>query len=145
MHDPKNPSLRLLQQPAEALMLLPSDPAGNQVDWVAAIEDGYIKPRDSMLGYTDERLLDTDILMKDTGDSRYVLFPHLPHTYWLGCDNCHESIFKSKVGETPINMLEILQGKYCGQCHGAVSFPLTECNRCHSVTQEDAKLYESSK
>jgi hypothetical protein len=27
----------------------------------------------------------------------------------------------------------ILSGEKCGLCHGAVSFPLTECKRCHSV------------
>ena len=83
-------------------------------------------------------ILDSNVLMKHTGDAPYVLFPHKPHTQWLDCGNCHEEIFKSKAGATPVNMLAILQGEYCGRCHGAVSFPLTECNRCHSVPQESA-------
>jgi hypothetical protein len=32
-------------------------------------------------------------------------------------------------------MNQILHGEQCGLCHGAVSFPLTECNRCHSVSR----------
>jgi c(7)-type cytochrome triheme protein len=62
-----------------------------------------------------------------------VLFPHRPHTEWLDCNNCHDKIFVKKVDANPVNMFAILSGQYCGQCHGAVAFPLTECNRCHSV------------
>ena len=29
-------------------------------------------------------------------------------------------------------MVEIGQGQWCGKCHGRVSFPLTDCVRCHS-------------
>jgi hypothetical protein len=32
-------------------------------------------------------------------------------------------------------MLHILEGKQCGQCHGAVAFPLTECARCHNTAR----------
>jgi c(7)-type cytochrome triheme protein len=46
-------------------------------------------------------------------------------------------LFKSKAGATKqLNMFQILQGEYCGVCHGAVSFPLTECKRCHSVERK---------
>jgi hypothetical protein len=31
-------------------------------------------------------------------------------------------------------MQKILDGEQCGVCHGAVAFPLTECRRCHSVS-----------
>jgi c(7)-type cytochrome triheme protein len=65
-----------------------------------------------------------------------VLFPHRPHTEWLDCENCHDKLFKKKAGETPINMFQVLQGEYCGRCHGAVAFPLTECRRCHSVPRQ---------
>jgi hypothetical protein len=30
----------------------------------------------------------------------------------------------------------VLSGEKCGLCHGAVAFPLTECNRCHSVQRD---------
>jgi len=133
LHERDNPALGSLQNPADSLRLLPPNTAGNQVDWVKALRDGYIKPRTHLRDTTRVQTLDTNILMKRTAEMPYVRFPHLAHTEWLECSNCHESLFKSQAGATPVNMFAILQGEYCGRCHGAVSFPLTECNRCHSV------------
>ena len=133
-HDPANPSLGLLQEPREALGLLPPDTAGNQVNWVQALEGGYLDPRSNLYPGTDVEVLDLDIVMRRTGSANYVTFPHRPHTEWLDCSNCHDKIFLPKAGATPISMLEILSGEYCGRCHGAVAFPLTECNRCHNVS-----------
>ena len=133
MHDPQNPSLQWLQNPGDALRRMPSDSAGNKVDWVRAFDDGYIRPRSSITGEAEVRQLGTEIIMNDTGSLPRVLFPHRQHTKWLDCENCHEKIFRSKAGATPVTMSKILDGEYCGVCHGAVSFPLTECNRCHSV------------
>ncbi len=136
LHDPESPGLSVLQQPEEALRVLPPDSAGNNVDWVRALRDKYIEPRSFLKDEKELVILDSDILLKETGDSPYVLFPHRAPTEWLECSNCHEKLFKSKAGATDISMLSILQGESCGQCHGAVSFPLTECNRCHSVPQD---------
>ena len=133
IHDPDNPSLSLLQEPAEALGLLPPDTAGNQVRWVEALADGYLEPRTNIYPGTDIEVLDLDIVMRRTGSANFVTFPHRPHTEWLDCSNCHDKIFIPRAGATPITMLEILSGEYCGRCHGAVAFPLTECNRCHNV------------
>jgi c(7)-type cytochrome triheme protein len=66
-----------------------------------------------------------------------VLFPHKRHTEWLDCSNCHDKLFKEEIGASHISMFQILAGEQCGVCHGAVSFPLTECNRCHSVLRPD--------
>lgn len=141
IHDPDNPALDVLQEPAEALSQLPLDDAniGNKVRWVKALSDGYIEPRTNIYPDTDIEILDLDILMKNTGSAAYVLFPHDKHTAWLDCSNCHDKIFASKAGETPMTMLMILSGEYCGRCHGAVSFPLTACKRCHSVSQLGAQ------
>lgn len=133
LHDPANPGIRKLQEPSEALGVLPPDTAGNQVDWVKALRDGHIEPRTQLKATTPVRVLDSDVLMTDTGEMPIVRFPHRAHTEWLDCGNCHEELFKSKTGASPVNMLAILQGEYCGRCHGAVAFPLTECSRCHSV------------
>ena len=138
LHDPNNAGLKWLQNPGNALSRLPADSAGNKVDWIRAFEDGYINPRSGLNNKKPPKLLDTDILLNNTGSLPRVLFPHRQHTMWLDCDNCHEKIFKSKTGATPITMSKILEGKYCGVCHGAVSFPLTECNRCHSVLWDKA-------
>lgn len=133
LHDPASLALPSLQNPRAALKVLPADGAGNQVNWVKALREGQIKPRTNLLEITKGKVLDLDVIMTRTDEMPYVRFPHLAHTEWLDCSNCHEGLFKSKAGATPVNMLAILQGEYCGRCHGAVSFPLTECNRCHSV------------
>lgn len=133
IHDPKNPSLRLLQEPRAALAPLPPDSAGNQVRWVEALQRGNINPRTNILPDTSVRLLDQDIYMDRFGSMPIVRFPHLTHTLWLDCSNCHDKLFKPKAGANEITMLKILQGEQCGRCHGAVSFPLTECARCHNT------------
>lgn len=146
LHDPANPRLHLLQNPAEALSLLPPDlegnvrstVVGNRVRWVKALEEGYINPRTNIYPETKIQVLDLDVMLtkRNSGELPRVLFPHKQHTEWLDCSNCHEKIFKSKAGATPISMFAILDGEYCGRCHGAVAFPLTQCQRCHSVPHD---------
>ncbi len=133
LHDPQNLALHLLQNPAKALALLPRDGSGDQVNWVKAIENNYIKPRISLSSGTQPEVLDLNILFPNTGEMDQVEFPHKQHTEWLVCSNCHEEIFKYKAHATKFGMLNILNGEYCGRCHGAVAFPLTECKRCHNV------------
>lgn len=133
IHDPKGPAIKLLQQPGDALSKLAPDTAGNMVRWLEALEKGQINPRDTLRPGTKVRVLDQDILMNLQGGMPIVRFPHRKHTLWLDCANCHDELFKPKIGANDISMFQILQGEQCGLCHGAVAFPLTECNRCHSV------------
>ena len=133
LHDPANPALNLLQNPAKALSMLPRDGAGDQVNWVKALNDNSIKPRITLHSNTQIEVLDLDVLFRNTDEMSMVNFPHKQHTEWLSCSNCHEDIFKSKAGANKFGMLDILNGQSCGRCHGAVAFPLTECNRCHNV------------
>jgi len=134
LHDPTDPDLKDLQEPADALSLLPPDYAGNQVHWPTAIEKGYINPRSTFSPTTKVvNFLDLDVMRPHTSIMPMVLFPHKKHTVWLDCANCHEQLFKSKAGATKINMWLILNGEKCGLCHGGVAFPPTECVRCHSV------------
>ena len=138
LHDPANTSLKQLQNPAEALSKLPPDTVGNQVNWGKALEQGKIHPRTNIYPETKVKVLDQnlppDVLMKNTGELDMVRFPHKQHAEWLDCGNCHEELFKSKAGATPgFSMFAILQGEYCGRCHGAIAFPLTECKRCHNA------------
>jgi len=143
LHDPRSPVVAMLQEPGEALSRLPPHSDGNLVDWIRALQKGVIHPRSSLHGDKEGELRDTEVLLKHTGNMAYVLFPHKPHTEWLDCKNCHEELFSSK-GKTPgLKMLAILQGEFCGRCHGAVAFPLTECNRCHSVRPEVPSAFES--
>lgn len=133
LHDPAVATLTLMKKPNDAFSLLPKDVAGNQVNWVKALEKGYIRPYVKLRSNTKPKILDLDVLRQNTGEMDMVLFPHKQHTEWLDCSNCHEEIFKTKAGATKFGMLDILNGEYCGRCHGAVAFPLTECKRCHSV------------
>lgn len=137
IHDPANPGLKLLQEPRDALAALPKDAVGNRVHWVRALAERLIAPRTNILPETRVNVLDLDVILPRTGEMPMVKFPHRQHTEWLDCSNCHEHLFKSKAGATvKLNMFEILQGEYCGVCHGAVAFPLTECKRCHSVVRK---------
>lgn len=139
LHDPDSPAIGVLQEPGEALSQLPPDTIGNQVSWVKALRENDIEPLSSLLPGKPLEVLEMEIILENTGEMPLVMFPHRPHTEWLACHNCHDSIFKEKVGANPINMLAILSGEYCGRCHGAVAFPLTECNRCHSVPRNTFK------
>lgn len=140
LHDPTGPGAKQLQNPAEALFYLPAAFSGNMVRWVEAIEEGYIEPRPSILDSNYEmQVLDLDVIRTRTADMPMVLFPHRKHTEWLECGNCHEWLFKSKRGATRFGMFDVLNGEYCGRCHGAVAFPLVECFYCHSVRREQLK------
>lgn len=133
IHDPRSPAIGVLQEPAEALAPLPRDTAGNLVRWVAALDQGLINPRANLLPGTPVRLRDDDIIVARNGSMPAVKFPHRQHTLWLDCSNCHDQLFKPQAGANKFSMTAILNGEQCGLCHGAVAFPLTECNRCHSV------------
>ncbi len=143
LHDPSNPAARLLQQPAEALSTLPPATGGNRVDWVAAVRNGQIAPRHSLDGTGDKEVRRTTIIMRNTLGFLPVTFPHEGHSLWMSCDMCHDSIFAPEVNANDITMVKILEGEYCGVCHGAVSFPLTECNRCHAAKRLDDLLAEN--
>ena len=145
VHDPRSPALRRLQEPREALRPLPPDGAGNQVQWVEAIERGAIVPRTSLDPERSLRTLDTEVYMNADGSVPIVRFPHRQHTLWLDCSNCHEKLFVSKSGANRISMLRILQGEQCGLCHGAVSFPLTECARCHNTPRTPENVARARK
>jgi c(7)-type cytochrome triheme protein len=117
---------------ADMLAALPKDTMGN-VDWVAAAEEGLIRPRPGL----DPDAIESPILPYDVeldpGIPNFeVVFPHAAHTYWLRCDNCHPAIFTMRAGSNPITMEKIFKGEYCGECHGKVAFPpQTGCLRCH--------------
>lgn len=140
VHDPTGPAIKQLQEPRDGLAPLPPDTAGNKVRWLEALDKGVIAPRSNIFPETKVELLDLDILLDLYGNMPMVLFPHLRHTKWLDCSNCHDHIFKKKTGTSGISMLRILNGEQCGLCHGAVAFPLTECFRCHSVPRKTTNV-----
>lgn len=137
VHDPRSPAIKLLQEPREALSPLAPDTAGtgNQVRWVEAYDKGQIKPRQSLDPNRPIRKRNSDVILNAKGGMPAVRFPHRQHTDLIDCATCHDKVFKEVAGATEISMLLILEGEQCGICHGAVSFPLTECARCHSITR----------
>lgn len=135
IHDPENAAISALQEPAEALSAFPLDRRGG-VDWVKAINLGIIEPRADLRGESQMAVLDMDIMFKDTGQMPWVKFPHLAHTQWLACSNCHPDIFIQQKGANDISMDGVLAGEYCGRCHDKVAFALWTCERCHSVPHE---------
>lgn len=144
IHDPRGPAINNLQEPRDALSKLVPDTAGNMVRWVQALELGQINPRASIRPDTKIRIYESDVLLNLKGGMPIVRFPHRQHTLWLDCVNCHDRLFKAEAGATKFSMLKILEGEQCGVCHGAVSFPLTECFRCHSVSRPGDKTVKPS-
>ncbi len=139
IHDPEGEAIDVLQNPKQAMKDFPKDRRG-EVDWVRALQEGYIHPRKSRTGDPWEEGLpmemDFDIIMKNTMQMPWVRFPHKPHTQWLACSNCHPKIFIPREGANDISMTKVLRGQYCGRCHDKVSFSLFVCERCHSVPHE---------
>lgn len=139
IHDAEAPASTLLQQPAEALRGLPQRPKGG-VDWVQALHGQYIEPRTSVTGGAPMPSVDLDITMRNTGSMPEVLFPHQAHTEWLTCSNCHSGIFLPQQGGNFITMAAIMEGKYCGVCHGTVAFSPLDCTLCHNQAPKRSGL-----
>lgn len=123
------------------------------VDWARAFERGLVTPKflgrpvarkeapqtlDTLMNLAtddprrpafdlDVRITPTAIAEIEAAKFYEVRFPHSSHTAWLGCSSCHPGVTSSRTG-----MRGILEGQYCGRCHGRVSFaPEVSCSRCH--------------
>lgn len=109
---------------------------GNKIDWVKALEQGVIKPKTSF--YSEETFLDLPANLEQplwlgTSSPRSkTIFSHKTHVAWTDCSGCHPEIFNiKKKGTESFSMEKNLYGWFCGTCHIRVSFPMTDCNRCH--------------
>jgi c(7)-type cytochrome triheme protein len=141
IHDTDNPGTSLLQWPSVAFEGLPKTADGNKVDWVKALESGKIKPRYELADPNAEPfLLDLVIVRQVKGSMPNVVYPHLAHTQWLDCSNCHDEIFTPQKGANQISMAGILLGQKCGVCHGKVAFPVSDCRRCHAQPKTEEEL-----
>jgi len=140
-----------------AMKDMPPNDFGNKINWVQALHEQETKLAASVDGTGKLKSLDKDIIMpsaKYAPGPPAVLFPHKTHTEFLDCKSCHPSRFKAKKGGNPdMDMMKIINGQYCGACHGKVSFPLEDCFRCHSqevkvpewITEKDKKKDEEPK
>lgn len=132
--DTVRPPIERLLDADSVIPLLPRDHAGN-IDWMAALAQGVIKPRSTLPGVAEaggapafQFAFDFNFPGPDTTyDAR---FAHSSHTEWVDCRQCHDRIFPYR--NMSIKMVDVFQGKFCGECHGKVAFPvLTGCERCH--------------
>ena len=129
-----NESITILQSPSEALAGFPTN-RRKEIDWVKAMDNGLIEPRANLDGSEEILPMDMDILMEQTATMPHVKFPHLAHSQWLSCENCHNAIFEPVKDGNPITMGKILKGEYCGRCHDRVAFSLFVCEKCHNTAQ----------
>jgi len=123
---------------------LPKDKYG-LVDWIKITKNGMLLPKGSIdpdhpiyespVHYVfdeegEEDIEDIVIPVKSKTIAE-VLFPHTLHAWWLNCKSCHPHRFVRTAGDTKMTMKEMAKGKYCGECHGKVAFPLEDCGKCH--------------
>ena len=116
---------------------LPKERFGNGIDWEKSEELGLIAPADYLSGVSIPRSslpVQKDFALSPKVEGMPdIVFSHKKHTVWNGCELCHPEIFRGvKKGDTQYSMVDISEGKFCGACHTAVAFPLTDCQRCHS-------------
>jgi c(7)-type cytochrome triheme protein len=132
--DTVRPPIEQLLDADTVRALLPRDAAGN-IDWMAALRSGVINPRSRLPGDTSSPRPSSfefafDFFFPGPDTLLKAFFPHSAHTQWVDCAQCHPRIFPYR--NTPVSMGEIFQGKFCGECHGKVAYPvLTGCERCH--------------
>lgn len=120
----------------EAEKLLPKNKLG-QPDWALALKESKIQPRSAIGGgRTPGPVLKFDFYLKGPTPVFDAYFPHSTHTKHLDCASCHPKLFRYR--GTKITMEDIAARKYCGFCHGTVSFsPGPEnCARCHPALAE---------
>lgn len=115
---------------------IPMDRYG-YIDWLLLKAKGVFSPVGSLDGKKGKETRDTAILFESTSPAvNNVLFDHKVHTAWIDCSTCHPSVFKDSVGNEKISMTDMGSGKYCGYCHGKVSFTFADCLRCHNQPKD---------
>lgn len=128
------PEIERTLDPDSVVAMLPRDHAGN-IDWMAALRQEVIRPRNGIDGpresAPDAFEFGFDFYFPGPNPMFDAFFPHSAHTEWLSCAQCHPRIFKTRPVE--IQMADVFAGRYCGECHGTVAYPvMTGCERCHT-------------
>lgn len=129
--DVEPPAIESVMTWEEALELLPKD-YKKGADWSAALAQGAIRLRggaDPMAQFA--KVFKYDFIIEAEKPKNEAYFPHSTHTEWLGCKNCHMTLYPYK--RNPATMKEMKKGASCGTCHGKnnVAFSLKACKRCH--------------
>ena len=112
---------------------LPKSKFGNEINWSKALDEGLIKPKNSLSGSTMEIVnIKTFTIEAQMSGISSAVFPHKTHEQWLDCSSCHPELFNIKKKSTrSLRMSNMLEGESCGVCHLLVAFPLDSCKRCH--------------
>ena len=101
------------------------------IDWLRLKEDGVFKPIHSLNKNFKHEVRDNKILFKSKSKLKDVLFDHKIHSSWINCSSCHPEVFRESL-TNDVKMVRMSKGKFCGYCHGKVSFTFADCKRCHS-------------
>jgi c(7)-type cytochrome triheme protein len=78
---------------------------------------------------------------------RPVVFPHWFHRVRFRCKVCHGDLnIKMEAGSNQIDMVKIIDGKFCGACHdGGIAWSVENCGLCHSgVPGTPTQVHEST-
>ena len=112
---------------------LPRSKWGNGIDWMKALNDGLIKPKETLGENFKSLHLDRTLTLRaEMSGIPPAVFPHKEHVKWLDCSNCHPDIFNIKKKTTKhFSMARILNNEFCGVCHLRIAFPQNDCKRCH--------------
>ena len=102
------------------------------IDWLELKRLNVFTPIVSLNKDYKDETRDNRILFKSKSDYvNNVLFDHKVHSDWIQCSSCHPANFKAELGGNDIKMMDMHKGRYCGYCHGKVSFTFADCKRCH--------------
>ena len=119
---------------------LPKKRFGNRIDWVAAQQNGAIKPIYSLFR-ADEKPMAFDKRLELLAEWNWVppaVFDHGAHAPWLDCSNCHPDIFNIQKKTTKHFLMQyILEKKFCGVCHFSVAVPIDDCHACHPAMKQN--------
>jgi hypothetical protein len=117
-------------------------PATLARDWKALEEDDLHDRSNPAVGILQEPEEALSVLAPDSAGNKVNWVEAIrqgqikPRASLYGDNPVRQTLFRSVRDGNAISMERILEGEFCGVCHGAVSFPLTECNRCHSVLRD---------
>ena len=100
------------------------------INWLTLKENGVFKPIHSLREGFAHEVRDNKILFKSKGKIDDVIFDHKVHSNWINCSSCHPEIFRETT-TNDVKMIRMSKGKFCGYCHGKVSFTFADCKRCH--------------
>ena len=107
------------------------------INWLELKARNIFKPINSLTKNFKEEVRNNQILFESTSPTvKNVLFDHGVHSTWIKCDTCHPSIFTEKLGDNHIKMTDMAAGRFCGYCHGKVSFTFADCIRCHNLPKD---------